>query len=199
MLGAAQAQPVAPGASSGHPPQATHRIDRLPRPAAAARSEVDIEALARRYETAGVGAPTVAANARLLVFVSLAMPDGAMRRLMTDGERVGAVLLLRGLEGGSLRKTTERVRRLAGGQTGAIQIDPKAFLTYGVQHVPVFVLAKNDGETKPCGEARCAAPGGFVSVAGDVTMDYALRHVASSAPAFAAHARYLLQRLERSP
>ena len=189
---------LAAGAAHGQvpAPAATHRIDRLPQPAATTDAPIDIEALAREYEAAGVGRPAPAQPVRLLVFVSLAMPQGALRRLMADGERVGAVLLLRGLEGGSLRRTSERVRQLAGERAGAIQIDPQAFLRYGVAHVPVFVLAKRDSVQNACQAAGCAAPDGFVSVAGDVTIDYALRHVVSNAPGFAAPARQLLRTLE---
>lgn len=177
---------VAPAWSAESPPP--HRIDRLPRPQAG--GALDLGEVARGYEAAGVGAMPHAGAPRLLVFVSLAMPDGSLRRLAADAPRAGAVLVLRGLHEGSMARTAARIRQLGGGKT-AIQVDPKAFARFGIEQVPTMVLAREAAAVSACQERGCAAPGDFVSVAGDVTLDYALEHIARATPRFAAQARRL--------
>jgi conjugal transfer pilus assembly protein TrbC len=171
-----------------------HRIDALPQPMAGAK--VDLAAVARGFEAAGVGAMPVTVGPRLLVFISLAMPEGSLRRLAADAPRAGAVLVLRGLEGGSMIKTAARIRKLGGAGKASIQIDPKAFLRFGIEQVPTMVLARDVAAASPCQERGCAAQEGFVAVAGDVTLAYALDHVVRNAPRFAPEARRLRATLE---
>ncbi|KQW93197.1 hypothetical protein ASC94_11010 [Massilia sp. Root418] len=152
--------------------------------------------VARGYEIAGVGTAPANTGPRLLVFISLSMPEGALRRLAADAPRAGAVLVLRGLQDGSMTKTAARIRQLTGGTQSVVQIDPKAFARFGIAHVPAVVLARETAAASGCQENGCAAPDGYVAVAGDVTLGYALNHVARSAPAFAAEARRLRARLE---
>jgi conjugal transfer pilus assembly protein TrbC len=161
-----------------------------------AGATVDLAAVARGYEAAGVGTVPAATGPRLLVFISLAMPEGSLRRLAADAPRAGAVLVLRGLEGGSMIKTAERIRQLGGAGKAAIQVDPKAFLRFGIEQVPTMVLARDGIAASPCQERGCAAPEGFVAVAGDVTLAYALDHVARTTPRFAPEARRLQASLE---
>ncbi|MTW02726.1 type-F conjugative transfer system pilin assembly protein TrbC [Pseudoduganella ginsengisoli] len=175
-------------------PAGTHHIERLPQPSAGAG--IDLAQVARGFDAAGVGVAPPLAGTRLIVFISLAMPEGALRRLLADGARSGAVLVLRGLEDGSIRKTVAHIGQLAGGRTGAIQIDPQAFARYGVQQVPVVVLARGAGTTTGCGEPGCAPADSFVSVAGDVSIAHALDHVVRSAPQFRADAERLRALLE---
>lgn len=175
-------------------PARQHRIDALPHPVAG--TKVDLSAVARGYEAAGVGAVPHPAGPQLLVFISLAMPEGSLRRLAADAPRVGAVLVLRGLEGGSMIKTAARIRQLGGAGKVSIQIDPKVFLRFGIEQVPTMILARDVAATSPCQERGCAAPEGYVAVAGDVTLAHALDHVARSAPRFAREARRLRAGLE---
>lgn len=175
-------------------PARQHRIEALPQPVAGA--QVDLAAVARGYEAAGVGTVPVSGGPRLLVFISLAMPEGSLRQLAADAPRAGAVLVLRGLEGGSMIKTAARIRQLGGAGKASIQIDPKAFLRFGIEQVPTMVLARDVAATSSCQERGCAAPQGFVAVAGDVTLAHALDHVAQSAPRFAPEALRLRAKLE---
>jgi conjugal transfer pilus assembly protein TrbC len=175
-------------------PAGNHHIERLPRPATGAG--IDLAQVARGFDAAGVGVAPPAAGTRLIVFISLAMPDGALRRLVADGARSGAVLVLRGLEDGSIRKTVAHISKLAGGRMGTIQIDPQAFARYGVQQVPVVVLAREEGTASGCRQTGCVPASSFVSVAGDVSLVYALNHMASGAPQFRADAARLRAMLE---
>ena len=182
------------GAACAGEPPAVPQVDRLPQPAN--RATLDLAQVARGYEATGAGPAGVFPGTRLLVFISLAMPEGALRRLLADGARSGAVLVLRGLEGGSMVKTADHIRQLASGRPGAIQIDPKAFTRYGIEQVPVTVLAREEGSANACQEAHCARPGSFVSVAGDVSIGFALAHIERTAPRFRTDAARLRGLLE---
>ncbi|MES2260625.1 MAG: type-F conjugative transfer system pilin assembly protein TrbC [Pseudomonadota bacterium] len=182
------------GTASALDPVGTHRIERLPQPLSI--TGTDLAQVARGYEAAGIGAAPVMNGTRLIVFISLAMPEGALRRLIADGARSGAVLVLRGLEGGSLVKTAARIRQLSGGRQGAIQIDPQAFSRFGIQQVPVVVLAREPGVARGCQDASCVSDASFVSVGGDVSLAYALEYVERSAPRFRADAARLRAQVE---
>ncbi|WP_256081033.1 type-F conjugative transfer system pilin assembly protein TrbC [Massilia sp. YIM B04103] len=184
VLNAGSAPPVPPVASQ------------LPQPAKV--PAVDVAALASEYAATGqtAAAQALSGGPQLLVFVSLSMPEGALLRLVEQGARAKAVLLLRGLEGGSLVKTMAHVHKLLGQRQVALQIDPQAFDRFGVRQVPTFVLLREGGKGQDCGAGTCFAPDAYLSVAGDVTIDYALEHITSRAPRFAREARVFLNRLK---
>ena len=69
-------------------PAGTHHIERLPQPSAGAG--IDLAQVARGFDAAGVGGAPPLAGTRLIVFISLAMPEGALRRLCP---KVGTLLL----------------------------------------------------------------------------------------------------------
>jgi conjugal transfer pilus assembly protein TrbC len=170
-------------------------IDRLPQPLPGA--PVDIAAVARGFDAAGTAAAAQALfrGPQLLVFVSLSMPQGSLRRLIEQGERSRAVLVLRGLKEGSMVKTAVAVRELLGGHKTAIQIDPQGFDRFGVSQVPTFVLLKDGTQLQHCADASCLPPAAYVQVAGDVTIDYALEWIGERSSGFNREARQLLQRM----
>ncbi|MDY7574447.1 type-F conjugative transfer system pilin assembly protein TrbC [Actimicrobium sp. CCI2.3] len=176
-------------------------IESLPKPAGT--QEVDIEALARRFEANReriAGAQGLMTGPSLLVFVSLTMPEPALVRLAAQAARAHAVLLLRGFENGSLKQTMTHVRRLIGTQQVAWQIDPQAFDRFAVSKAPTFVLVRGGVQAQQCGEATCLPPGAYVSVAGDVSLDYALDFIARTAPRFGHEANGFLDKLRvRAP
>ena len=67
-----------------------------------------------------------------------------------------------------------------------------------MRQAPTFVLTLNDATGNDvegsCGSG-CVTPAGYASVAGDVSLDYALDHFQRSAPAFAKDAGRFLARL----
>jgi conjugal transfer pilus assembly protein TrbC len=147
----------------------------------------DPAAIAERYRAI---APTPAhAGPELLVFVSFSMPQASLLRLAEQASRANAVLLFRGLAGASLRQMAERLQPLAK-RGAAMQIDPEAFTRFGIEVVPTFVLAER---VPGCGEARCEALAR--SVAGDVSLDYALQQLARTGGPLAHAADARLQRL----
>lgn len=178
------------------PAKVMPRVDALPIPAT--QTPVDLEALARGFAGA-TGSPALpgADEPRLIVFISLAMPEAALALLVDQAARARAQLLLRGLSEGSLPRTAMRIQQLIGTRPVAVQIDPRAFDRYAIQRVPSFVLARPDGPSTACSGEQCARSDDHVMAAGDVSLDYALAHFQRSAPAFAKDAGRFLARLGR--
>ena len=169
------------------------RLDALPKPAAG----VDLESLARDF-SASPQVPSVLGATRqpgLLVFVSLSMPRPTLERLVQQAARAHGSLILRGLVGGSLRETVAQVQPLLKGKQVALQIDPVAFDRFSITRVPTFVLVRDGARPQSCASGTCAPPEDFVRVTGDVSLDYALRHMHGSAPAFQRDAAGFIARL----
>jgi conjugal transfer pilus assembly protein TrbC len=164
------------------------------------RAPVDIEAIARsklRLPT-GVGASLAAP---LRIFITLDMPPASLRLLVDQAARSGAVLVLRGLKGESLRETLAMVRPLIGERHVAWLIDPEAFTHFGVQHAPTFVLAldvRGPAAGQPNCISGCVAPPAFVSIAGDVSLDYALEAILRRRPEATPRVEPILKRLRAS-
>lgn len=130
----------------------------------------------------------------LRVFVTLDMPQGSLRRLVDQAERAGAVLVLRGLRNQSMRQTVAAVSDLLGQRKAGWVIDPEAFERHGVEAAPTFLLTTGE-DAPPCNATTCTVPRPFVSVSGDVSLDYALEHMARRHPGAAAVAGPYLSRL----
>lgn len=166
------------------------------------RSAIDIEALARgKVQLPNAGSTSGAAPTPLRIFITLDMPRASLQLLTDQAARAGAVLVLRGLKSQSMRQTVAVVQELIGKRRVAWVIDPEAFTRFAVRQAPTFVLtltdAANDAQ-RGC-NAGCATPAGFVSVAGDVSLDYALETIQRRMPQAAPRAEPLLKRLRASP
>ncbi len=171
------------GAEAGRPP--------------ATGTGIDIGALARQGSQIG-GAMSPGSlppqEPALRIFVTLDMPQGSLRRLVEQAERSGAVLVLRGLKNQSMRQTVAAVSDLVGQRKAGWVIDPEAFERHGVEAAPTFLLTI--GEDAPaCSATTCTVPRPFVSVSGDVSLDYALEHMARRHTGAAAVAGPYLSRL----
>jgi conjugal transfer pilus assembly protein TrbC len=158
---------------------AAPRIDNLPQPAT--RLPIDLEAISRGFDLQ-TGAPAMAkpagqAGPMVLIFVSFSMPQATLQRLLDQASRAGATLVLRGLVNGSIRDTVTRMQLLIGSRRVAVQIDPEAFDRYGITRTPTFVLAKDGAATEVCATRACGSSQQFVKVAGDVTLEYAMRYL----------------------
>jgi len=194
MTSAAFANPSRETALPPAPPAAhAPRVDALPQPAT--RDALDLESLARGFAGDNSPKPALAVgDTQLLVFVSLAMPEATLKRLVAQASRLRARLVLRGLSEGSLVRTAARVQNLLGQQSPAIEIDPREFDRYAVRQVPTFVLTRS-AAPGDCAAGQCK--GTHTSIAGDVSLDYALRQIRDRAPTFHDDAARLLARLER--
>ena len=125
----------------------------------------------------------------LIIFASLGMPKASLDRLVADAEKARAVLVLRGMHGGSMQATKARIQELSGARQVGWQIDPTLFERFKVSGVPTIVLIDParpvDGQ---CGTAQCQQPA-FSKVVGDVSIAFALSDIARRDPEFAALAR----------
>ena len=179
------------------PIPSTPNVDALPKPAA--RKPIDLEALAKGYERA-IGSAVPQSMTRsgpgLLIFVSFSMPHEALSRLVDQASRSGATLVLRGFVNGSLKETVTRVQGLIGTRKVAFQIDPQAFDRFSIAATPTFVLVRDGAQPTDCSAGTCFASDAFVSVVGDVSVDYALEYFQRAAPSFSKDADGFLKRLK---
>ena len=191
MSGSALAQQSARGAwAPGH--AAAARIASNPAGAAATAAApaagLNLIDLANGY-AGSVPALPAADGPLLMVFVSFSMPQPSLARLVEQAESSGAVLVLRGLDQGSMLATAKRIKALIGQRRVQFQIDPQSFERYGVRAVPTFVLTSSSTLATPCSGAQCFANAQFASVSGDVSIAYALEQIERGAPRFAGQAR----------
>ena len=101
-----------------------------------------------------------------------------------------------------MRQTLAAAQSLIGDRKVAWQIDPEAFSRYGIRHAPTFVLLKpgaaRESDAGSCGPS-CAAGSGFFSVAGDVSLDYALAAISRRHPEAERLATPFLKKLRGKP
>ena len=166
------------------------------------RGAIDIEAIARsKFQLPNADATFGTPPVPLRIFITLDMPHASLQLLTDQASRAGAVLVLRGLKSRSMRETVAMVGELIGNRHVAWVIDPEAFTRFAVHQAPTFVLTLNDtagtDADGSCG-AGCATPAGFVSVAGDVSLDYALEAIMRRRPEAAPRAEPILKRLRGS-
>lgn len=131
----------------------------------------DPAAIAQRY----------AASSRheeaLYIMVSFSMPEQSIARLAEQARKAGAALVLRGVVDNSLTRTAELAAHYVKKYPGVqFQVDPSLFRRFAIIQVPTFVLAGDQQDSPSCGK-QCATESDFVSVAGDVTLDYALEYM----------------------
>jgi type-F conjugative transfer system pilin assembly protein TrbC len=178
--------------------------------------DIDLDALMARY---GAMRPTPALagdREQLLVFISASVPKESLRSLARQAASVGAPLVLRGVVDGDFPATAEFMRDILGepekdgrppatsskksqGQRKArALIDPTLFARFDVRQVPAMVLVP-DGACVAGIRACPHATPAHVHVAGDVTLDYALDHIARTHPEAKSVADPLLARLGGTP
>lgn len=155
------------------------RIENLPQPFT--RMPIDLEAISRGFDlqngTQAAAMSPVKAGPKVLIFVSFAMPEATLQRLVDQAARAGATLVLRGMVNGSIRETVTRMQALIGSRRVAVQIDPEAFDRYGITRTPTFVLATDGAGTETCASRACGSSQLLLKVAGDVTLEYALQYL----------------------
>ena len=121
----------------------------------------DIHAFIQTLETAGilktarqavpVAAPALGtsspktetgahAERHLLVFVSFSLPEATLINTLAEAKRLGATAVLRGLKGGSLKKTLQAAYRLSQKTGAGLAIDPVAFERFNIEQVPAWVV-----------------------------------------------------------
>ena len=142
-------------------------------------SGIDIEALARRYE----GRAEARGSADdLMVFASFSMPLESLKRLVASTGRAGGSVVLRGFKNNSYKETVRAIAALGEGSSH-VTVNPNAFTKYKVTVVPMVVLSKTTAAEQLDADG-CALPDSYFGVGGDVTLSYALEHIAARSPDF---------------
>jgi conjugal transfer pilus assembly protein TrbC len=183
---------------------------------------IDIAALARQGAALTMPAPGESGASALRIFITLDMPRASLQRLVDQAERSGSTLVLRGLKAQSMRQTIAAVSELIETRRVSWVIDPNAFTRFSVKAAPTFVLSLGDEPTLAipgtlgspgtsgldaapdlprCGGSSCTTPASkttFISVSGDVSLDYALDAMMRRSVDAAPRAKAILQRLRKS-
>lgn len=104
----------------------------------------DFDALIK--ETNDIQKQALAQRPRLIVFVSLSMPEAALKSLLTDTQKAGGIAVLRGLPHSDGEAGKPKLLRLFGNknEAAALGIDPRLFRAFAIQSVPSFVIASGD-------------------------------------------------------
>ena len=212
MARALKAQPLpTPERLATQPPRAIPRIaPNATQPPAA--GTIDIAAMARLGAALTTPPPAADGTSALRIFITLDMPRGSLLRLVDQAARAGATLVLRGLKSQSMRQTLVAVGELIESRTVSWVIDPDAFMRFQVIAAPTFVLTLADEPmpgasaigTAPdlprCGGSGCTSPAAqstYLSISGDVSLDYALDAMLRRSPESAPRASAILQRLRK--
>lgn len=213
MARALKAQPLpTPDRLTTQPTRAIPRIapDAATPPAA---GTIDIATMARQGAALTAPPPATSGISALRIFITLDMPRGSLQRLVDQAARSGATLVLRGLKAQSMRQTLAAVGELIETRRVSWVIDPDAFTRFQVSAAPTFVLTLADEplpgtpgfgsvpELPRCAGTGCAAPASqanFLSVSGDVSLDYALDAMLRASPEATPRASTILQRLRKS-
>lgn len=96
-------------------------------------------------------------SSSLYVFVSFSLPIETWLSLSKDVEKVGGILVLRGLPENSFKSLSEKIYFLRKqGVNATVQIDPRLFSKYTVEHVPCFVTVEQDTFSKLSGNISLA-------------------------------------------
>lgn len=91
-------------------------------------------------------------HAQVLVFMSFSIPPNVWISLSQELEHVQGTFVLRGIPQQSFQLLAKRVLELKNqGVNAPIQLDPQAFKTYQIEHVPSFVVMDDDKFDKVIG------------------------------------------------
>lgn len=150
-------------------------------------AQVDYSALASRYErvrqqVAQGGSEDNRIGGGLYVFVSLGMPKPALKRIVEEAEKTGAVLVLRGVLDRDIAKTASAVKDLIGEHKVEFQIDPRLYRLFSVDVVPATVLVEPGASFGKCTDKMCNGNASYAKVSGDVSLRYSLAEATRSAP-----------------
>ena len=136
---------------------------------------VDLAEIAQQFEGMQAAAAVQKPARDLLIFVSSSMPMETLLLLGRQAKKAGAIMVFRGLrkglEKGSARDMQMFLQPIVDTRAN-VQVDPESFGKYQVEVVPTFILANRSGA---CAEGVCAAEAS--SVEGDVSLEFALRHL----------------------
>lgn len=95
--------------------------------------------------------------APVIAFVSFSMPDNSLKAILSQVDRAGGVVVLRGLVNDSFTDTSVIVTQLASEYNVSFNIDPKLFSQYDIVAVPSFVVPDGNRFDKISGNISLTA------------------------------------------
>jgi conjugal transfer pilus assembly protein TrbC len=112
---------------------------------------------------------------QFIVFVSLSMPEEALKQIIDQTSAAGGFVVFRGFPNNSVKQFVAGMSKVVSNddQFAAIGVDPRLFRAFGVQAVPTYVAVSSD--FTPCDGLTCTTtPPPFDAMSGNVTVRYAL-------------------------
>jgi len=136
----------------------------------------------------------------LMVFISTSMPKESLMLLARQTANAGGVLMLRGFKGGlqkgAMQETLKELKPLADAGVN-MQIDPEAFVRFGITAVPSFVLATPDESCSRDPQQQKQCQWSAARLSGDVSLDYALEHWVQNGGRAGGIARRYLKKMQQ--
>lgn len=154
---------------------------------------VEAHAPAVARAVAGSGAPS--AGPEVIVFMSLAVPEASWREWSAEAARIGAAMVLRGVDPEGLAATLHAIRERQAADGAGVGIDPRLFRLFRIGHVPAVAVVP--GGVAPCTTPGCSAdpPLPHDLVTGNIGLEAALEAIAREGDSGRAAARRHLQAL----
>lgn len=112
---------------------------------------------------------------QFMVFVSLSMPEEALKQIIDQTSAAGGFVVFRGFPNNSSKQFVAGMSKVLTNddQFASIGVDPRLFRAFGVQAVPTYVAVSSD--FTPCDGLSCmTTPPPFDTISGNVTVRYAL-------------------------
>ena len=136
----------------------------------------------------------------LVVFVSGSIPEPSLQALFEQAADAGALVVFRGVQGNTFLEMASWLEGLFKGRAPEtlprMVIDPRLFKRFGIEAVPAFALSGDGICTGPEGTCQGESGRDTALVAGNVTLDYALRALTHGHPDLESQAEAFLARLE---
>jgi len=145
-------------------------VDRNPEARAAIEQLLGLEP-----GSAGLPASARKTGSNVIVFVSFAMPDAALRQLARDATKAGATLVTQGFVNNSATDTAVAINRVFGSETEVgFAVDPTAFHRFAVTAVPTVISLEKP--LTACKTRHCAddPTPSHDRIAGNATLAYML-------------------------
>ena len=113
-------------------------------------------------------------DSHIIVFLTLAMPDIALKQWLIQAQRAGVTTAIRGFYKNNLKDTIRRLQDLPSELQGGVSIDPMAFRRLGITHAPVVVALSS--ALPPCETRSCESDGAPAHdrVSGNIGLEAAL-------------------------
>ncbi len=134
-----------------------------------------------------------------MVFVSLSMPEPALKAIIRDASQAGGIVVFRGFPNNSAKQFVGGLSKVVDDQSqfASIGIDPRLFRAFDVQAAPTYVVAASDFDLCDGIACRTQVPP-HDAMSGNVSVRYALGTFADEGGPGALVARLALRNLDRA-